>query len=86
MKRSAGIGIVAVLPGNHEEFLRWYLVPSRGAVWGTRFSILSCTKGVLSCTKGVWYVYDWDTWSLIIHLVEGLNWLLPYASYSSSMI
>ena len=42
-------------------------------VWGTRFSILSCTKGV-------WYIYDWDTGSLMILLLEGLNWLLPYAS------
>ena len=24
----------------HEEFLRWHLVPSRGAVWGTRSSML----------------------------------------------
>ena len=33
--------VLPVLPGNHEEFLRQYLVPSRGAVWGTRFAILS---------------------------------------------
>ena len=42
MRRSAGTGVVAVLPGNHEEFLREHLVPSRGAVWGTRFSMLDC--------------------------------------------
>ena len=24
------------------EFLRWHLVPSRGAVWGTRSSMLDC--------------------------------------------
>ena len=47
LRRSAGTGVVAVLPfylAIHEEFLRYYLVPSRGAVWGTRFAILSCTK------------------------------------------
>ena len=38
-----GISDIDVLPfylSNREEFLRWYLVPSRGAVWGTRSSIL----------------------------------------------
>ena len=34
--------LLPFLPGNHEEFLRCNLVPSRGAVWGTWFSILGC--------------------------------------------
>ena len=46
----------------HEEFLRWHLVPSRGAVWGTRSPMLAG----LSFTKGVWYIYDWDTRSSIL--------------------
>ena len=38
----------------HEEFLRYHLVPSRGAVWGTRFSMLDWVRVAgLSCTKGV---------------------------------
>ena len=41
------------------EFLRWYLVPSRGAVWGTRPSI-HC-----HLLEGVWCIYDWDTGSSI---------------------
>ena len=45
-----------------EEFLRKHLVPSKGAVCGTRSSMLAG----LSCTKGVWYIYDWDTGSTIL--------------------
>ena len=39
----------------HEEFLRQYLVPSRGAVWGT-YSVISI---LLDChlVEGVWYIY-----------------------------
>ena len=45
----------------HNEFLRWNFVPSRRAVWGTRFSILDC-----HLVEGVWYIYDWDTGSSIL--------------------
>ena len=39
-----------------EDFLRWYLEPSRGAVWGTRSLILSLAR-----RRGLVYIYDWDT-------------------------
>ena len=60
-----GSGIFDVLPfylAIREEFLRYHLVPSKGAVCGTRSSMLAG----LSCTKGVWYIYDWDTGSTIL--------------------
>ena len=46
----------------HEEFLRWYLVPSRGAVWVTR------AHRYRDChlVEEVWYIYDWDTRSSIL--------------------
>ena len=44
----------------HEEFMRYYLVPCRGAVWGTPLS------RYCHVVKGVWYIYDWDTGSLIL--------------------
>ena len=47
LRGSAGTGVVAVLPfylAVYEEFLISYLEPSRGAVWDTRFAIMSCTK------------------------------------------
>ena len=44
----------------HEEFLRYYLVPSRGAVWVSRLS------RYCHVLKGVWYIYDWDTGPLIL--------------------
>ena len=49
----------------HEEFLRYYLVPSRGAVWGTMSSMLD---SILDChlVEGVWYIYNWDTGSSIL--------------------
>ena len=47
----------------HEEFLRQYLVPSRGAVWGTR-SYRYC-----HLLEGIWYIYDWDTGSSILILL-----------------
>ena len=75
MRRSAGTEIIAVLPGNHEEFLRQYLVPSRRAIWGTRFAILSCTRrGLVYLWMGYWIV-DSD-------LVKGLQQALPYVVHS----
>ena len=43
-----------------EEFLRYYLVPSRGAVRGTRLS------RYCHLLKRAWYMYDWDSGSLIL--------------------
>ena len=41
----------------NEEFLRAYLVPSRGAVWVTQaYRCLDC-----HLVEEVWYIYDWDT-------------------------
>ena len=46
----------------HEEFLRWYLVPSKEAVWDTQTSLyLDC-----HLVEGVRYIYDWDTRSPIL--------------------
>ena len=64
----------------HEEFLMKHLVPSRGAVSGTRFSMLDWVRVTgLSCTKGVWYIYDRDTGQLI-RCVEGPTGLLHFSS------